>query len=665
MRMMRLIWLLASVLTVGLLSAPLVSAQPPMRLADYVTDDAGALNVAQRSGVDDAVQLLYDTKGIRLWVVYVDTFSGSGAQQWAENTWRTSDLGSHDAILAVATKDRAYALLVPKAAAGGIDVDALRRDSVEPKLHSRDWAAAAVAAANGLRATPAAIPSGADGPFPWGALIGTLGVVGAGTGGLIWWGRRRRTKRREAELAAAQRLDITDPDALAALPMDTLDDLSRSVLVEVDNAVRTSDNELALAVGEFGERDTAPFTAAVRSAKAAMAQAFTVRHTLDDKILESPEQRRELLTQVVVSAGRADKELENQRTAFHQMRDLVINAPSRLDALTQQMVALTARIDPSQQTLSGLHGQFTESALASVAGNVDTAKERLGFADHNITAARALISKPDESQASLVDAIRAAESALGQGTQLLDAVDSAATDINHAVAALPAAIADIQNGIDTADAASPGPHASELAAAREAAAQAVSAVRASGAADPLGAFTRLTTADAALDTLLATIAEEAAAARRLRQSYDQALMAAQSRIRGVSDFIDTRRGSVGPEARTRLAKAQHELDAAQAAQGTDLAGAIAHANAAADQASRAQSRADEDVRAAQRAYAQTQAGSGTGAQLGGIIIGGILSGALNSGSGYHSGGGHSSGGSWSSTSFGGSGGGFAGGGGRF
>ncbi len=33
------------------------------------------------------------------------------------------------------------------------------------------------------------------------------------------------------------------------------------------------------------------------------------------------------------------------------------------------------------------------------------------------------------------------------------------------------------------------------------------------------------------------------------------LFSAQSRVRGVSDFIDTRRGSIGPEARTRLAEA--------------------------------------------------------------------------------------------------------------
>jgi chromosome segregation ATPase len=655
MRMVRLLWLVVSILTVGLLSAPMAGAEPPMRLSDYLTDTAGALNPAQRVQVNQAAQQLYGARHIRLWVVYVDTFSGSTGPQWAENTWRQSNLDNYDAILAVAVTDRSYALLVPKAAAGGIDVDALRRNAVEPKLHDGDWAGAAVAAADGLRS-----PVSSGNHVSWAALIAVLAVIGAAVAALIWWSRRRQRRRRDAELAEAQRLDVTDPDALAALPLDTLEDLSKSVLVEVDNAVRTSDNELALAVGEFGEGDTAPFTAAVRSAKAAMAQAFTVRQTLDDAIPETPQQRRDLLAQVVVSAGGADKELENQRAAFHAMRDLVINAPSRLDALTQQMIALTARVEPSQQTLAGLHGQFAEPALASVAGNVDTAKERLGFAEQNIATARDSVSKPADSQAALVNAIRAAESALGQAGQLLDAIDSAAADINHAVTALPAVIADTQDGINAADALPNGPRSAELTKARAVAMQAVSSAQASGTADPLGAFTQLTAADAALDQLRATIAEETAAAERLRQSYNHALMAAQSRVNGVSDFIDARRGSIGPEARTRLAQAQRHLEAAQDAQGTDLAGAIGHANAAADLAARAQSQANDDVQDAQRAYARTQYGSSTGAQLGGIIIGSMMSGAMRGGGGY--------GGGWSSTSFGGSGGsggGFSGGGGRF
>ena len=132
-------------------------------------------------------------------------------------------------------------------------------------------------------------------------------------------------------------------------------------------------------------------------------------------------------------------------------------------------------------------------------------------------------------------------------------------------------------------------------------------------------------------------------------------------MRGVSDFIDTRRGSVGPEARTRLAEAVRQLQAAQDKRATNLSEAIAHANGADMLAAQAQSLASNDVQAAQRSYTGRYgggSGSDMGAVIGGIIIGNILSGAVRGGFGGGFGGG------WSSTSFGGSGS-WSGGGGRF
>jgi chromosome segregation ATPase len=371
-----------------------------------------------------------------------------------------------------------------------------------------------------------------------------------------------------------------------------------------------------------------------------------------------------LLTRVVVAAAKADRELDAQRDAFQQLRDLVINAPSRLDTLTQQMVDLTARIEPAQQTLTSLHSQYADSALASVAGNVDTAKQRLAFADQNITTGRTLVARPTDRQLGLVDSVRAAESALGQARTLLDAVDSAATDINRAIAGLPAAITDIQAGIShAAEQLAQGnlPQAAQLGTARDAAVKAVTAAQTTGSADPLGAFTNLTQADAELDRLLDTVTEERAAADRLNRAYDQALFTAQARVRAVSDYIDTRRGSIGPEARTRLNEALRQLEAAQSKHSTNISEAIQHANGAAMLAGQAQSMANNDVVSSQRAYTGRYGGGGggnnMGAVLGGIIIGNILSGGL--------GGGFGGGGGWTSTTFGGSGGGYSGGGGRF
>lgn len=668
MRITRLAGAALAILTaVVLLVAPSAAAQPPMRLPSSITDSAGALSQSERAEVQEAIDRLYADRHIRLWVIYVDVFSGQTADDWGRSTARLSDLGSNDALLAVAIADRSYAFLVSNGISeiSNAKVDALRRNQIEPALHRGDWAAAAASAARGLNA--AAAPA----QVSWVPILIALAAVALAGVVVLLVARHLRRRRRTAALAAARRVDATDPNALTDVPVFALDALSREKVVEVDNAVRTSANELELAVEEFGDERTRPFAQAVAAAKAAMAHAFTVRQQLDDDIPETPAQQRDLLTGVIVTAAKADRELETQRASFEQLRDLVLNAPARLDDMTRQLVELTGRLPAAEQHLVQLHTEFDATALSSVSGNVKTAQDRAAFAERNITRARELADHPvTGGQSDLVDAVRAAESGLGQGRALLDAVDNAARDIRHAVATLPEAVTDAEAGIAEANAQlqrGAGTHRSELTAARDAVSKAVAAARASG--DPLGSFTALTKADADLDKLLDTLAEERAAAERLARTCEQALFTASSRIRAVSDYIDTRRGSVGPEARTRLAEARRRLDAAHDKRTSDVAGAITQANSAATLAAAAQSLAKADVQSAQRAYygrygAGSGGGNDTGAMLGGIIIGNILSGG---GMGGGFGGGRSSGGGWSPTSFGGSssGGGFFGGGGRF
>ena len=672
MRLHRLLSLLATILlatslAAATLLAPSVAAEPPFRLPDTVTDNAGVLDERQLAEVQRAVDQLYTERRVRLWVVFVESFAPQGAVGWAQQTRTTSDLSNDDAILAVATGQRSYAFLVPSAAAGGSStrVDDIRRDRIEPALRNSDWAGAATAAASGL----ANISKGGG---KGGSLSMTPMLVIAGIGllviaAMLLWSRRRRAKRHEADVVAAKNIDPTDPAALASVPIGALDDLSRSIVVDVDNAVRTSANELVLAVEEFGEAQTASFATAVDNARNTLKQAFAVRQKLDDDVPEPLPERRDLLTRVVVSAAKANRELDTQTANFHQMRDLVFNAPERLDALTQQLVTVTARVEPSEQKLTELKSEFAESALASVARNVDAARERLGFADEAITTGRALAAKPVAGEVGeLVDCVRGAESSLQQANTMLDAVDSAASDIRRAVSTLPSAIEDIQRGITQAGAqlAEGGLGKEvELSAARDEAVKAVTAAQATGAADPLGTFTTLTQADADLDRLLAGVAEEREAAERLMRSYSKALFTAQSRVRSVSDYIDTRRGSVGPEARTRFNEAVRQLEAAETKSTTNITEAIAHANGAAMLAAQAQQLANDDVQAGQLQYQTRYSGgrqSNMGAMVGGIILGNILTGGMGGGMG---------GGGWMSTGYGGSSGGgdggLLGGGGRF
>ena len=156
MRTGRLLGVILTMLVTGLLLAPAAGAQSPFRLPGYVTDDAGALSVSGRADVAAAIDKLYADRHIRLWVVYVEDFSGQNAVSWAQRTIHESDLGTYDALLAVSTTGRAYAFLVPSGVKGvtQAQVDDLRHNQVEPALRDGDWSGAAVSAANGLNAKP-------------------------------------------------------------------------------------------------------------------------------------------------------------------------------------------------------------------------------------------------------------------------------------------------------------------------------------------------------------------------------------------------------------------------------------------------------------------------------------------------------------------------------
>ena len=162
------------------------------------------------------------------------------------------------------------------------------------------------------------------------------------------------------------------------------------------------------------------------------------------------------------------------------------------------MVDLTARLGPSEQALARA-AQAIRRYRAGFGGRQRrNGQAAAGFRrpEHHQRAATWWRARPG-ARSGLVDAVRAAESALGQARTLLDAVDSAGTDINRAVATLPAAIADIQNGINAGgNATGTGqyrrtpPSSALLATPRS---RPSPTRRSIGTADPLGAFTKLTT----------------------------------------------------------------------------------------------------------------------------------------------------------------------------
>ncbi|WP_406317005.1 TPM domain-containing protein [Streptosporangium sp. NBC_01639] len=145
---------------------PVARVDPPAAVSAQVTDRAGVLG-GRRAEVEAAVAKLRAHRGVRLYVVYVESFSGSSATDWAAGTARLSGLGRLDLLLAVATADGRYAVFADQAfPLSGEQLDSVAATTIEPELRRSDWAGAPIVAAreyDAVLASPSVVSASA--PF--------------------------------------------------------------------------------------------------------------------------------------------------------------------------------------------------------------------------------------------------------------------------------------------------------------------------------------------------------------------------------------------------------------------------------------------------------------------------------------------------------------------
>jgi uncharacterized membrane protein YgcG len=623
---------------VALVSAPAAArAQPPVDLGGaYVVDTVGAVG-GRGAEITGATDALYAKTKIQLFVVYVDTFSGvSDKTAWATSTAQKNGLGAGDILLAVATVDRNYSIYYGSSTLGASMTDAIERDDIIPALKRDDWVGAAVAAANGYAGATAGTTGGATAvvvsfvPALFVLLLLALVAVG-----VVFALRARRA--RAGGTAAAR----------PALTQRQLDERAGSLLVQLDDSLKTSEQELGFAVAQFGTEATTPFSASLASAKARVAEAFELRQKLDDAVPETPEEERAMTLRIIELCEAADTELDAQADAFDDLRKLEQSAPQALVALVTDAEAAKARLATSRATLTRLQETYSPAALSSVTANPDQAERLLAFIGTAGSAADAAITRGDPGVAALN--VRAAQASLGQTGQLLDAIDTVAANLAQARDTLEAAVADTRQDLASAKAlnvAESGPLAEPIAAAEAALATATTG---DGPSNPLASLATLSTANATLDRVLDGVRDGQQKLRSATAQLPAAMSTASSQISAANDFITTRRGGVGSAARTRVSEATRHLETAVSLAQSNPVQALAEANAAQALSSQALSLAQDDV---------DSAGGGPGGSfgggLGGAILGGLIGGMLSGGGRGGFGGGGFGGGGFGGGGFGGS-----------
>lgn len=647
------------VLGVASLSPTAALAEEPFRVGSQIEDRVGALD-DRHDEVEAALDELEAAERVQLWLVYVDTFSGLGAEDWAYETAVESDLGLRDVLLAVAVEDRAYAYSVdddfPLTQS---EMDEVMVVAVEPALSENDWAGAAVGAATGMGqalggetvTTPDIEPGEtAGGGSSWGLAVGVV-VLLLVAGAVVWVFARRGRARRGSQTAAGG----------GAEPALTLEELRRragSELVETDDAVKTSTQELGFAVAQFGDEPAAPFAQAVDEAKRHLDEAFRLHQEAGRS--DDEQRRRELLAAVLEHTAAANEKLDAQAERFDKLRDLEHNAPEVLAAVEKQAADLEARLPAVRQEQVTLAATYAPAALAAVSDNVDEAASRLSFARQQVQAGREDLEGGRRGEAAV--AADAAQEAAAQAAALLDAVGRLGRDLSEVQARIAAAIDETRRDIAEARAAAGAgaPLAPLVAAAETAVAAAADSASPAGGHDPLAALRHVEEADAALEKALEQVRDAQAQRAKAAAALERTVLAARAEIGAASDYITTHRGGVGGDPRAALAEAQRHLDQAVALGASDPVTALRHASHAHEIAGRALGAAQAETRHATTGAGMPGRGGGLGdtgrAILGGLIVSGMLRGGGSSRGGAFGGGRRSGGGgSFGRPSFGGSG----------
>lgn len=607
------------------------SAASPTAVSSTVTDSADVLSSDQEQQLAEAITALQKDRKIKMEFVFVDSFDGQSGTAWAKKVWETNPQ-SNVYVVAIATEGN-YGVSYGK------DISSSQSkkvtDAMYPKLVEHDWQGAALAAVKALE-------GGSGSIIPWG--VGALVIVVVAGGVWVLYTRRKASRLLEAARAKGA-LGTADVENL---PDAALESLAKEELASTDASIRAATQELELARGEFGPQRVRPLLRALEASRQTLERAFALNGDISSGLVAKGEDRRAALIDIVTSCNSADQVLNAQAQEFRSLRETLMDAPKALDALTQQIVGLHARLPESKVRMEGLRARYTPQALASINDNIDMASQHLTQAEQVVEQARDVAAKPAGEQGNLVDLLRAAQVACSQAQVLLDEIDSADTRISQARTQIDDLIAEIKS--ELAEAGELARANLELGvsfdkegldAAATRAWDAVSEAEKVREADPLSAYKLLMTADEELDEAL-----DAAKGERARQSRDLELMhraqkEASDQLDATNAVISTRGFVVGSTARTLLSQAQAAFDEGQGLTGQPRQ-ALAKFRQARTLATQAAQEAQQDVNR------HDHGGDSTGAFVAGMLLSNLFnsSGHSSWGGGDWGGGSSWGGGDW-------------------
>ena len=643
-------------------------------LTEHVTDELGILDASKAQQAVDTMSSKY---GVGLWVLTVSD-SSQKASAIAAQTFKDTKLGRDDMLLVInipsdGSASKSYKLQAHDNSSKFSESDYKRIDSaIKKQLSAGNYDDAVAAIPDNMSGSSGSGSSGDSGSSALPLLLGGGAVATAAGGAAAWTVYKRRKNKENDDMLFGKRRNQggapgNQPAGPAAMTVEQLRTQAGSALVQADDTVRAAAEELSYAQAQFGLSATDAFTAALDSARKHLSRCFELRKILDDDIPETEPQQRQMYTEILQHCSEAVGEIRAQEEAFNKRRGIEANLPTSIAETAQRADETEQAIVMAETILVTLSAAYPASSLTSVAQAPEQARRLLAAGRTALDQARASVEASQEATA--VEQVRIAQGSIAQAGQLAaqvtgarERLQSAAKDLEAAIASISSDLVDAKRLEGSVPAATLAPLVADAEAAVE---QGRQASGANPTGDPLAALDHLARAEAAIDAALAPAREREENDSRARASLGSRLARLNSQVESVTSYITTYRGAVGPSARTALSEAARHATAATSVQTTDPVAALAEVAAAEPLIAQAQALAEADVRGSSSSswgprsgegysYSGGYGRSGGGLDLGSLLLGGLLMG-----------GGHNNYGGWGShhdSDWGGGGGFFSGGG---
>lgn len=428
-----------------------------------------------------------------------------------------------------------------------------------------------------------------------------------------FWGRRKRQREAQAQADAelAQR--------------------AGRALVEADERIRVTTDELEFAHAELGEASTKDLRRALEAVRTHLAEAFQLNQLNVDEIPDTTEERRTRNARIIQLCEWAEGLLDDKTQELAEKVALVRRAPEIIAGVRRDAERLRERLPNARAVIDRLAERYADSAVAKVERSADEAEQLLRFAEHSASVSERRRDLGNSEEANL--ALETATEGVRRAAVLLDGVEDFEIEALRAESTLQAVIDDSRNDLVAARTAPRSEAVTEAAAALDTALRALPAPGTK--ADPFTELSRLRTANDALDRAVEKARARAARPLPTREQVEHSLDDADRQISVARGVIAGHRGWIGADARTRFAEAERvRADVERLGFDEDSIEAKFHGSR------RAATLASEALQFAQRDIEGSRpqnddwgwggggnrggGGGGMGTLLGGVILGGIL-----------------------------------------